>query len=286
MTTINELKKEQSERWNGSMGETWVQAQKFIDTMLRPVEKLLLEKASALDPKTVLDIGCGNGSTTLSIARTIAPNGICTGIDLSKPMITNALSQASVIGDDNTQFICADASDYDFKQAKFDLFVSRFGVMFFPDPVKAFNNFRKVANDNASLMIIVWRNLEENDFMMVARSACASLLSKSPYPDPTLPGPFSFGDPDRVKSILQASGWSEIKLEAINIPCAFKSVDLDFFITKLTPIGHDLNSLDDGVRDKLMRRVRNDYKPYIQNLKICFNAPCWLITAQNKTILN
>lgn len=136
---------DQKTRWNGSAGQAWVQTQELLDGMFKPFEELLVEAVVSRQGGRVIDVGCGTGGTTLAMARAVGANGVCTGVDISKPMIDAARSRAVAEGS-AALFICADAQDHDFAPASADMIVSRFGVMFFDDPVAAFGNLRRAAS--------------------------------------------------------------------------------------------------------------------------------------------
>ena len=276
--SFQDLKEEQVQVWNGSMGEIWVETQVFIDGMLRPLEELLVDTVCSLSPKNILDVGCGNGTTTLAIANSVAPETQCLGIDISRPMIENAKSRVLSSGV-AAEFICTDAGDCLFGDTKFDIFTSRFGVMFFADPVAAFSNLRSAAADQAQLVFLVWRAPEENDFLTAAQQASAPLLPEPPAREPTSPGPFALADPDRVYSILTASRWTEIDLQPVDLQCTFQTDDLDLFLTKLAPIGQDIESLDENVRVEIARTVRSAYERFVDGDEVRFTASCWLIRA-------
>ncbi|MEM6436920.1 MAG: class I SAM-dependent methyltransferase [Cyanobacteria bacterium P01_D01_bin.115] len=280
MTSLTDLKEEQVQLWNGAMGKTWVEAQAFIDGMLRPLEELIVATVSSLSPKNILDVGCGNGTTTLALAHVVAPQGRCNGIDISAPMIENARSRASSSSSDvAAEFICADASDYLFGDIKFDVFTSRFGVMFFADPVAAFTNLRSAAAHQAQLAFLVWRAPEENDFLTTAQRTAVPLLPQLSARESTSPGAFALANPDHVHSILTTSGWTEITLHPVDQQCTFASDDLDLFLTKLAPIGHDIEALDEDVRAAIAQAIRSAYEQYIHGDEVHFKASCWLIRA-------
>jgi SAM-dependent methyltransferase len=132
---------EQATLWNGLAGRAWVEAQKLLDQMFKPLESLLVEAVFAASGGRVLDVGCGTGGTTLAIARLLGAKGRCVGIDISDPMIAAARARAEQEGT-SANFIRADARNYAFEPATFDMIISRFGVMFFDDPVRAFANLR------------------------------------------------------------------------------------------------------------------------------------------------
>lgn len=163
---------DQKALWNGSAGRAWVHNQRLLDQLLSPFEALLSSDSVLGTATRVLDVGCGTGATTLAIARRLGAQGTCAGIDLSAPMIAAARARAG--GDQaNVDFFAADAQTHAFEPADFDLIVSRFGVMFFDDPVQAFANLRHAARENARLAFIAWRCAEENPFMTTAERLVA-----------------------------------------------------------------------------------------------------------------
>ena len=145
----------------------------------------------------VLDVGCGTGSTTLAVARRLGAKGRCIGIDISEPMIAAARARAEREGTP-ASFIRADAQTHAFEPASFDMIISRFGVMFFDDSVRAFANLRRAAKQTPSLRFIAWRSAAENPFMTTAERAAAPLLPNLPARRPDAPGQFAFADRDRV----------------------------------------------------------------------------------------
>ena len=134
MDDARQLREEQAALWNGSSGEAWVAAQAVLDDLFRPVEALLADAAAALGATNVLDVGCGTGATTIALARRLGASATCTGVDLSAPMIDVARERAAG-GTPRPRFVCADAGTHPFEPDAFDLLTSRFGVMFFGDPV-------------------------------------------------------------------------------------------------------------------------------------------------------
>jgi SAM-dependent methyltransferase len=166
---------EQTALWNGLAGRAWVEAQELLDHVFRPLEELLAEAVVAGSGSRALDVGCGTGSTTLAVARLFGANGRSVGIDISEPMIVAARARAEREALP-ARFIHADAQIYAFEPASFDMIISRFGVMFFDDSVRAFANLRRAATDHAELRFVAWRSAAENPFMTTAERAAAALL--------------------------------------------------------------------------------------------------------------
>lgn len=269
---------EQAARWNGRAGEAWVETQDLIDPMFKPLETLLVDAVAAHSPGRVLDVGCGTGTTTLAIARRLGPSGHVVGIDVSEPMLTAARARAAREGI-AADFVRADAQTYAFAPATFDMIVSRFGVMFFDDPVRAFANLRRAATDNGSLRLIAWRSAADNPFMTAAERAAAPLLPNLPARDPDAPGQFAFADAERVRSILQSSGWTSIDIDALDVDCAFPAQELVRYVTRLGPVGSILHDVDDATRTRVVDTLRRAFEPYVQADAVHFTAACWTIGA-------
>ncbi len=270
---------EQNATWNGPRGQIWVEAQEFLDRMFQPVADILADAVSAKDSvSSVLDVGCGTGATTLAAAQRLGAKGKCVGVDISEPMLALARDRAAR-GKIPANFILADAQTYPFEPATFDRIISRFGVMFFDDPVAAFANLRHALKKNGELQVITWRPPEENPIMTAAEKAAAPLLPDLPPRRPDGPGQFALGDPQKVRAILEQSGWREIDMQPIDVACAFPATELDRFATKLGPIGPALQELDESTREKVVAAIRPAFAPFIHGSEVRFNAACWMIRA-------
>jgi ubiquinone/menaquinone biosynthesis C-methylase UbiE len=279
MDTTQRTNEEQIALWNDTAGRAWVELQETLDRVLEPFEDLLVEAVAARKAQRVLDIGCGTGSTTLALARQIAPYGTTVGVDISEPMIALAKRRAereSV----PPRFICADAQTHAFETASFDMIVSRFGVMFFDDPVRAFANLRRAAAPTAELRVIAWRSAAENPFMTTAERAAAPFLPQMPARRADEPGQFAFADRSHVSSILEKSGWAEIDIEPLEVICSLREPELEAYFTRLGPLGRVLPQLDEKSRSRIIDTVRAAFEPYVHGDDVRFTAACWTIGAE------
>jgi len=226
----------------------------------------------------VLDVGCGTGSTTLAVARALDADGRCLGIDLSEPMI--ALARARAARERiPAEFVCADAQVHAFEPGSVDMILSRFGVMFFADPVQAFSNVRRAAREGAQLRCIAWRSAADNPFMTTAERAAALLLPNMPPRRPDGPGQFAFADRDRVHAILHESGWTGIDLRPLDVACTLSEQDLFRYVTRLGPVGLMLQDADDDTRARVGDSIRGAFDPYVHGDQVRFTAACWMVTA-------
>ncbi|HET8696676.1 MAG TPA: class I SAM-dependent methyltransferase [Gammaproteobacteria bacterium] len=279
MESARRPNEEQLNLWNGLGGRGWVEAQGTLDRLLQPFEDSLLETAAVRVGSRVLDVGCGTGSTTLGFARRVGAAGRAVGVDISEPMLALARERAArerLPAD----FIRADAQVHAFEPASFDAIVSRFGVMFFDDPVGAFANLRRSARPGAELRFAAWRSAAENPFMTAAERAAAPLLPALPPRDPNGPGQFAFADRDRVRRILEESGWTQVEIGRSDPVCKLPEPDLTRYLIRVGPIGRALQEADEPTRARIMDAVRPAFAPYVHGGEVSFTAACWMVAAR------
>ncbi|MFE6197665.1 class I SAM-dependent methyltransferase [Streptomyces sp. NPDC057838] len=267
---------EQAARWNGPAGHAWVDLHEVLDGMFRPFEDLLVEAVSQQHVGSVLDVGCGTGGVTRAVARRA---GHCVGIDISEPMIGTARDLAEREGVP-ASFVLGDAQEYAFEPAGFDAVVSRFGVMFFGDPVRAFTNLRGAVKDGGGLRLVVWRGPEENPFMTTAERAAAPFVPELPPRRPDQPGQFAFADPRRVNRILAESGWAGVELRPVDMVCALPERELVRYFTRLGPLGMLLPGADERTRARIVEAVRPAFEPFVRGDEVRFTAACWAVSAR------
>jgi SAM-dependent methyltransferase len=280
MSDAHPPNRDQAARWNEAGGRIWVEMQDVLDRVLAPFEARLMEEAFPGEGGRVLDIGCGAGATTLSMARRLGPTGLCLGVDISGPLVAAAKARAAAEGLASAAFLQADAQTHGFEPGNFDAVISRFGVMFFDDPAAAFANIRHAARRQAKLSFVAWRSPAENPFMTTAARVAAPFLPHLPAPDPDAPGPFAFADGDRVQRILDVSGWTDVDIRPIDVPSGVAEKDLLTYVTKLGPVGLALQDVDEPTRARTVEAVRAAFDPYVQNGAACFTAACWLVSAR------
>jgi ubiquinone/menaquinone biosynthesis C-methylase UbiE len=271
---------EQAKLWNGSAGCAWVEAQTLLDRILQPFEDVLVAAVAASGARRVLDVGCGTGSTTRGIARLLGAKDSAVGVDIAEQMIDVARMLAE---QERTpaKFVCADAQTYRFEPAGFDMIMSRFGVMFFADPVQAFANLRGAASKDASMCFVAWRSPAENRFMTTAERAAAPLLPNMPARRADAPGQFGFADARRVESILSESGWKDVDIQPIDVVCTLPESELSRYAARLGPVGVALREADQRTRDQVVAVVRKAFEPYVHGDEVRFTAACWKVDARS-----
>jgi SAM-dependent methyltransferase len=270
---------EQAELWNGVAGHAWVEAQELLDLVLEPFEDELVQAVRARPRARVLDVGCGTGGVALAIERALGGRGRCVGVDISGPMVAAARERARR-EDATATFVQADAQRHAFEPASYDLIVSRFGVMFFDDPVEAFANLRRAAGAGAELCFVVWRSADENPFMTTAQRAAAPLLPEVAVPPaPDAPGQFAFADEGRVRRVLEEGGWAGIGIRPVDAPCVLPEKELIRYFTLLGPVGRALRGADDETRARVVGTVRAAFDPFVHGTEVRLTSACWVVTA-------
>jgi SAM-dependent methyltransferase len=268
----------QAALWNGDGGNAWVELNEVLDGMLAPLGEVLLGSVDVHSDDHVLDVGCGTGATTVDIAGRLGPRGRSVGIDISAPMLAAARTRAEQAGR-AAQFVLGDAQTHPFEPAEFDAVVSRLGVMFFEDPVGAFENLRSAARPGAQLRFLAWCGPADNPFMTTAERAAAPLLPQLPPRDPDAPGQFAFADPDRVRNVLDDSGWGDVDVRRVDIACGLAEDQLMRYLASMGPVGRVLSQTDDHTRGRVLDVVREAFDPFIDDGEVRYTAACWLVGA-------
>lgn len=280
MDDTREIENHNAALWNGGAGRAWVAAQELLDQLFQPFEQALTAAVAAARPQArVLDVGCGTGATTLAAQRGLGPQGACTGVDISEPMVALARERAEREGLP-ARFVVADAQHHQFEAKSFDLVISRFGVMFFADPVAAFANLRRASADDGELRLVTWRSPDENPFMTTASRAAAPLLPDLPAPRPEPSGQFGFSDPERVESILTDGGWSAIDHQPLDAICTLPRAQLIPYLTRFGPVGLLLQDADEQTRAQVVEQVLPAFDPYVDGDVVRFTAACWSVGAR------
>lgn len=179
------------------------------------------------DGESVLDVGCGAGASTIALASRVGHEGRAIGLDISQPSIDRARRCAETAGIDNVAYVLADAQSHNFDPGSIDLVASRFGVMFFSDPVGAFKNMASCLRSGGRVSFVSWASLTENPWFQIPRDAAVQRLGAPEARDPYEPGPFAFSDLDCVIRLLRSSGLTDCMGERSELPLSFKGAAAD-----------------------------------------------------------
>jgi SAM-dependent methyltransferase len=206
---------EQAEFWNAQPGQNWVRHQADLDAIHEPITALLLSACAPREGESVLDVGCGAGASAFALGRAVAPSGHVHGVDISVPLIARAEERKRELGIGNVSFEVADAQDHPFEPRGFDLVASRFGLMFFSDPVAAFRNLASGLRLGGRIVFAAWAGPEHNPWFVWPQRIAVARLGAVAQTPPDAPGPMAFRDIGRVCGILKDAGFSKCKGESL-----------------------------------------------------------------------
>jgi len=209
--------------WNEVAGPRWVGRAGLQEARNIEVAHLLRQAAAPQPGERVLDIGCGTGATAIPFAKAVAPGGQVTGIDIAEPMLAQARENIAAAGVDNVTLLRADAQVHRFPADSFDLLISRFGVMFFADPVAAFTNLYAGLRRGGRLCMAVWASMADNVHWRIPFEIAVRHLGRPAPVDPHAPGPMAFRDPAYLRDILEKAGFAEIGIALQGFTIAGKS---------------------------------------------------------------
>jgi SAM-dependent methyltransferase len=256
----------------------WAEIRELLELQLAPLGRRALQALAPNAGESVLDIGCGGGTTALDLARAVAPGGTVMGVDLSAAVL--AFAKQAAKGCKRVRFVQADAQVFPFEPASFDAAFSRFGVMFFADPVAAFMNIRRALKPGGRLALVCWRALEENALDILPLKAASVHLPPQPAHDPEAPGPFAFANPVRVRGILERAGFTEIGIVAHDELVG--SGDLASMLAVCSRVGALGKILRENpeLRAAAVPAVRSALAAHDGPEGVRLNAATWIVTAR------
>lgn len=271
----------QIEYWNGTAGETWAKFQERLDRQIEPLGLAAMDVLAPKDGEHILDIGCGCGQTSLALAARVGRTGSVTGVDISKPMLEVARTRPRPSADLPLVFRHLDAQTDDLGRGTFDGAFSRFGVMFFADPLAAFANIRAALKPAGRLVFVCWRPLEENPWMQAPLQAALPFLPPVEPPDPTAPGPFAFADPARVRAILSDVGFAAVAIDPFDARVGGGDLEATLKLAlNVGPLSRALREHPQNA-DKVAGAVRSVLSHYVTPNGVLMPAAVWIVKARN-----
>ncbi|MFC4536672.1 class I SAM-dependent methyltransferase [Sphaerisporangium dianthi] len=300
----------QAEAWNGYEGNHWADNHDRYDAVNSGFNEHLLRAAAIGEHDRVLDVGCGNGQFTRLAARR-ARLGRATGLDLSTPMLQRARALAAAEGVGNVTFEQGDAQVHPFAADAYDVAVSRFGVMFFADPVTAFANIGRALRPGGRVAFLVLQSMDRNDLGRIFAAMRPHLdppggPEESPRPEEFPrpggpagpeksrgsedsggsagaegPGPDSLAAPARVRQLFDAAGFAEVACTPVEAPQVWgrDTEDAAAFLEAWGPVRHWLGQVDAAAGARARLALAEALAPFERDGAVLLRGAGLLITA-------
>jgi ubiquinone/menaquinone biosynthesis C-methylase UbiE len=278
MKTTEQLAAEQAEFWNGPGAKMWLAAYERIQRGIAGFGEAALAAAKARPGERVLDVGCGTGGTTAELARAVGASGDVLGVDIAEPLVAAARAQKLA----NGTFEVGDATTFPFQAQSFDLVFSRFGVMFFGDPVAAFRNVHRALKPNGRLAFICWRTPQENPWAGVPMRAAQPHLPPIERPGPEDPGQYSFGDRARVERILSEAGFKGLSFAPVD-QMLKQGNDIPEVLERVGEFGPLARLFKEATPEQVAKAkaaIAEALIPYAKPDGVTLAGACWLVGAR------
>jgi SAM-dependent methyltransferase len=274
---------DQAEYWNSPSGQRWVTYQEALDRRLAPLTELLIERAGVCPGECVIDVGCGTGATTLLLAAAVGAHGSVLAVDISEYLLAAARRRCLEGGHANVRLIRADAQTHRFERACHDLVTSRFGVMFFDDPIGAFRNLAQALRPQGRLAFVAWGPLEANPWFALPLQVGIERLGPPQPQPPRAPGPLALAEPDYIDAILTGAGFTDIRIEQVKtqLPGARSTRDEAELLSLFGPLARLLRErgADEPTRLALVDELAKRLAPYATAHGVRLPATVHLVTA-------
>lgn len=271
--------------WGGERAARWLVEVAGRENQLLPVSEALFDHAHLRAGQHVLDVGCGTGPTTVEAAALVTPGGSATGVDVSAAMLANARTRP---GSERVRWLVADATTAPFEPESFDAVISRFGVMFFADPVRAFTHLAEVTRPGGALCVAVWMLRDASPFFAAPFAVIIDALSNAgatiDLPPQDAP-PFTLGDAERTTALLVGSGWTDVVCHEDMRPLytGGQGITVDQAVTSVTDLGPVFAVLEtqpDRLVDVATKALREDFEDRHDGIGVALPGGFMIVTAR------
>lgn len=273
---------EQAEYWE-SRAPSWISMESLHDRIIGPSGRMAMDRLDPQPGHVLVDLGCGTGQTTVELARRVTPGGRVTGLDISGPLLARARENAAAAGLGNIEFQHADVQSSDIGRGRFDGAFSRFGVMFFADPVAAFTNVHDALKPGGVLSFACWQPVTSNDWMLAPTMAAISVLGELPeVPPADAPGPFSLSDPDRARSLLEPAGFRDIAIDGHSDMLTLREDAIAPWVESAMNVGavqRMLQDKDTETADKVRAAINAEMKSRVKDGEVALSRSVFLVRA-------
>ena len=265
--------------WKQDGGQKWVELIDATESYLDVFNKMLFERADIATGESVLDIGCGGGLTSIELANRVGTEGRVMGVDISPDILAVAGVRGRAVA--NLKFTEGDVATMHLEPGAFSLIFSRFGMMFFSDPVMAFSKLRNALKPSGRMVFLCWRTFDENPWMKEPTQAVFEILPpQDPPPQPDSPGPFSLGKKERIEYLLGAAGFKSIAIEALDTGMSMGALTdvVDYFM-RMGPAAAVIADAADEHQTAARTVIREVLKRYETDQGVITKAAAWIVTA-------
>ena len=270
----------QGQYWNEAPGQSWVINDTAMNERLQAISDILFQGLDVTGCNNGLDIGCGAGSTTRRLAAIMGNQARVTGLDISEKLLALARSHPESVGKD---FLQADAQSYKFEPERFDLAISRFGVMFFENPFKAFQNIKSAVQKGREMRFVCWAPISANDFFLSPLNTVVDITGVSFAEPGKEPGPLAFSDRTYLSSILKNAEFSSINIDIIKTSISTKD-SVEKNASLLMEIGMGSRAIKEAApTDEVLNEIREafvaDGIKRLQDGLISYDATIYRVSA-------
>jgi SAM-dependent methyltransferase len=266
----------------------WIEGAAQRERQMVSMTEELFAAADLQPGEAALDVGCGTGPTTLEAAAAVGPTGYVIGTDIAPPMIATARQIAAARPQGVApQWLVADAQTHDLGAGRFDVVLSRCGVMFFPDPVAAFANLLRATRPGGRLVAVVWQTREHVPFFEIPYVTATRVLTELGLTyEPVAPddNQCSLGTPERVREVLEPAGWVEVQahptdrtmyLGGEQSPAEAARDSLD-----AGPIRGVLDGRSEEIRERVRAALEHELSPHFDGTGVLLPAGFMVVTAR------
>ena len=281
---MSDANAQQASFWE-ELAPSWLEGEQHSEKVAGRFGERAAARLDLRPGQRVLDIGCGSGGTTVRLAALVGPEGEAVGVDIAPSLVAAAQRRAAEAGATNVRFLTADVQTADLGEpGSFDAAFSRFGVMFFSDPVAAFSRIHRLLRPGGTLAFSCWQDLFSNEWMFIPGAAVVAVTGVlPPMPGPGEPGPFSLAEAGRVDEVLAAAGFREIDVEATPETIVLAAADVTSWAQlsrHVGPVELALRDADEQTREQIMTAVTDALEAQVSDGELRLSAAAYIARAQ------
>jgi SAM-dependent methyltransferase len=282
-----ETQNEVARAWKDESGSKWVRQQERTDAQLELLGLAVIEKLKPAARERVLDVGCGAGQTLMQLADLVGSQGSVVGVDVSAALLERARERVLAGGYRQVELVMNDAASARFEQP-FDILFSRFGVMFFDDPVAAFSNLRAALRPGGRLGFVCWQAAELNPWATVPLAAARKIAPEQPPPalfEPGRAGPFYFAEAAFIRRVLEGAKFEGLAIEPREfvgrLGGALTLDEAVDFVFEIGPTARFFAEADPALSPAIRSAVREALASFVTEDGVKVPMRAWIVTASN-----